>query len=121
VGLTLGDAVTDDVARRPANAVGRSFLLSLAGAALGCLAVVFGLLVPGFALLLLTPYGVVLIVAALFATFLSAVFARLWPRRLGARAILVIAAVFTIMLFAALPLSLVIRNWGRGVTGPMFG
>jgi hypothetical protein len=103
------------------NPFGRSFVRSMGGAGLGCLIVVLAGLPSGLSLLLLTPYGVLLIVSAIFAALLTAILARLWRRRLAALAVMACSAVLTIVLFAALPLYLIYSNWGHGVTGPMFG
>ena len=105
----------------PSNPIGRSFVRSMGGAALGCLTVFLLSLPSGLWILLLSFYGPLLIVSAVFAALMTTVLARLWRRRLGAVSVMAFSGVLTIVLFAALPLYMIYSNWGRGVTGPMFG
>ena len=94
----------------------------MGGGGLGCLTVFLAGLPTGLSLLLLiTPYGMLLIVSAVIATIVTAALARIWRRRLGAVPVMLASGVLTVVLFAALPLCIIYSNWGQGVTGPTFG
>jgi hypothetical protein len=94
----------------------------MAGAALGCLAVVLVCMILGIGLLLLfTPFGMMLVVSALMVAGIVTVSARLCPWPLAMRTILLVSACLTVVVFVAFPLYLLMRNRGRGGTGPMFG
>jgi hypothetical protein len=92
---------------------------------MGCVLIVAACLIAGIGLLLLTPYGLLLVLSAVMSAFVTvcatAVVAKFWRGPPRPRVIAAIAAVLTIALFGAVPIHFMILNWGRGVTGPMFG
>lgn len=68
----------------PNNPVGRSFVRSMGGAALGCLTVILLALPSGLSLSLLSFYGGLLIVSTTLSTIMTTILARFWHRHLGA-------------------------------------
>jgi hypothetical protein len=106
----------------PAIRFGRSFALALAGAVLGCVAVLAVSVVLGFGLVFLAfpLFAVFLALSAVIAAPVTALLVRLSTRRLSAAAITIVSAALTFLLFSALPVYFLLRGSNRA-GGLLFG